>query len=560
MKAEVAAKLAKELGIEEERLLTLLEVPPDGSLGDFALPCFPFAKERKKAPAQIAEELSAKVRPDRLVAAAKATGPYLNLFLSPGIWPERVLPAIKEGRLLGERAEPKRPQRRILIEYPSPNTNKPLHLGHVRNIVLATTLASFYAQDGAEVIHVNLNNDRGIHICKSMLAYQKWGGGEPDKKSDHFVGDYYVRFERELQKDESLMEEAREMLRRWEAGDAETRALWAKMNAWALDGFKETYARYGVTFDKEYKESDIYQEGKEIILRNIGRFTKDETGAVIADLTAYGLPNKVVLRSDGTSIYITQDIALTLRKIKEFNPDMQIWVVANEQILHFDQLFAILDLLGTPKERFFHLSYGMVELPEGKMKSREGRVVDADDLLDEMEALAAGQVRERHPDWPEEQVEKTARLLALGAIRFFIIKYDPLKNFVFDPVQSLNFEGDTGPYLQYTHARLCSILRKAGARPEADPGLLTEPEAVRLCKELERIAGAFRDGVEQQKTHLLAQQLLAVARAANTYYHAHPILKAEEAPRAARLQMIDMTRQALAEGLALIGIEAPDEM
>jgi arginyl-tRNA synthetase len=535
----------------------LLEVPPDAKLGDFALPCFSFAKEHKKAPGAIAHELAAKLEAPFLEKVV-ATGPYVNFFIQPQARAVGIIEAVDNGTIWGKHKAGKT----VLVEYPSPNTNKPLHLGHVRNMVLGSTVATVLKADGNNVVQVNLNNDRGVHICKSMLAYERWGNGaEPDKKSDHFVGDFYVLFEKQKQQDATLDAQAQEMLVKWEHGDPHVRALWEKMNAWAINGFHETYARYAVAFDKEYFESAIYEEGKRIVLDNEDKFVRDEeTGALVAPLKHFNLPDKVLLRKDGTSIYITQDIALTMQKIQDFDPDLQVWVVANEQNMHFQQLFAIMELLGVHKRSsFHHLSYGMVSLPEGRMKSREGRVVDADDILDELETGAAEEIRKRHTEWTEERVQETSRVLALGALRFFMIKFDAAKDFTFNPQSSLSFEGDTGPYVQYTHARIASVLRKAEWPSSADAALLVAPEEQELLRQMSFLSSAFREAVHF-KPHTLANQVLEVARAANSFYHACPVLQAEPALRDARLYLLGTTQKVIAEGLALLGISAPQEM
>ena len=546
----VAKKIAEQTTLEEEQVLELIEIPPDESLGDYAFPCFVLAKELKKAPLIIAQELAEKIT-DELFVKVEAKGPYINFFIKPGAW-TRQLSSFTQ-RLWSPFLDEK-----VLLEYPSPNTNKPLHLGHVRNMVLGSTVYKVLSRAGAQVVQVNLNNDRGVHICKSMLAYKLWGSNqEPDKKSDHFVGDWYVRFAKEAEQDPSLNEQAQEMLQRWEEGDEEVLTLWKKMNSWAYTGWQETFKEFSVSFDKEYYESDIYSEGKKLVLDNKSLFEVDD-GAVVADLDDYKLPKKVLLRRDGTSIYITQDLALTLKKEEEFSPDKQVWIVGNEQELHFRQLFAILDLLGYPKKNYFHLSYGMIELPSGKMKSREGSVVDADDLLSEVKVLAEKNIRERQ-EWPEKKVQAVAHSVALAAIRFFIIKYDPVKGFVFHPEKSLSFEGDTGPYLQYTHARISRILEKAGYQHQETTIELGVEEVV-VCKAVSGLRQAFVEAASNYKPHLIAQQLLVLGRAINSYYHSTPVLQAEQDVQDMRLMFLYEVRAVLAQGLSLLGIDAPKEM
>lgn len=555
---EQAIRILESANVTDAR--SALEVPPDSRLGDYAFPCFHLAKERKKAPPVIAQEIASTINAgakgeffERIVA----TGPYVNFFITPSIRAKAVLEAISEGTFwkIGQGSQ------RILVEFPSPNTNKPIHLGHVRNIVIGTTISRILALDGNTIIKINLTNDRGVHICKSMLAYQRWGNNqEPDKKSDHFVGDFYVLYAKKKEEDPKLEEEVQEMLVQWENNDPTTRELWKKMNEWALSGHQKTYERFGITFDKEYYESEIYKEGKDIVLQHKDLLLEEE-GALIAPLEQYGLPNKVLLRKDGTTIYMTQDIALTMKKIEEFHPDLQIWVVGNEQNLHFQQLFATLELFGVKNRKsFFHFSYGMVELPEGKMKSREGTVIDADDILDEMEHLAREEIGKRHPEWDQERIREKANIVAMGAIRFFMIKFDPLKDFVFDPKSSLSFEGDSGPYLQYTHARICSVLAKATMPNEMDAEQLTAPEEQELLRQIALAPAMLRKAIAEYKLHSIAVQLLEIGRAFNAFYHACPVLTAPDEIKSARLCLLDATRRVLEEGLDFLGITAPTEM
>lgn len=527
-----------------------LEVPPDPKLGDYALPCFSLASEQGRDPATIASELASRIEPTEAFIEIEAAGPYVNFFIDPIYRAEHV---IKNGSEI-----PAEGDDRILIEYPSPNTNKPLHLGHVRNMVIGSSVSTILDALGHDVIDANLYNDRGVHICKSMLAYQRWGDdAEPDKKPDHFVGDYYVLYATKREDDPSLDDDVQAMLQAWEDDDEEVRALWRKMNDWAYEGFHETFEKYKVSFDTEYYESEIYQDGKRVVLDHKELWENDD-GALVA--TFDDLPDKVVLRSDGTSIYSTQDIGLTMQKIADHDPDRQIWVVANEQNLYFKQLFAILDKLGVDTNRFHHLSYGMVSLPDGSMKSREGNVVDADDLLAGMEDLAATEIRQRRDDWSQERIDEVKRDVALAAIRFFILKYDPRKNFTFNPEESLSFEGDTGPYLQYTHARICSILDKAPEHGSVSYEVLSEEEEQGLLRELSKFSTAVDEAGLHYKPSTLATQLLEIAHAFNTFYHACPVLQADDRIRDARLALVDATRQTLANGLELLCITPLEEM
>jgi len=417
--AEVLNKNISDLSIEELELS--IEIPPPEFDFTYAFPCFRLSKIFKKAPNQIAQELQDKIKLPEFIESCIATGPYLNFTIKPKNILEGIIELQEDYGRIREISE-KTTQLRIVIEYPSPNTNKSLHFGHVRNMILGKSLSNLLQYKKHKVFQVNLNNNRGIHICQSMLAYKKWGNDKkPDKKSDHFVADFYVLFNEKSKKDKSLNQEAQEYLRLWEAGDPDTIELWQKMNDWAIGGFKLTYEKFGIKFDKEYYESDLYLEGKEKILEGLkkGLFEKTEDGAIIAKLKQkYGLEDKVLIRSDGTAIYITQDIQLAYKKKEDFDYDRSIYVVGDPQIQHFKWLFAILDMLGF-KEDNYHLSYGMISLPSGKMKSREGTVVDADDVIEEVENLASLEVSKRYPNLNEEEKNNRAKIIGLAAIIFF---------------------------------------------------------------------------------------------------------------------------------------------
>ena len=538
-----------------------LEVPPDNSLGDYAFPCFSLAKMFKKSPQQIAQELAKKLKADFL-EKVEAKGPYVNFFLSKPLLVKSVLMTVlKKQRQYGKGKNKKK----IVIEYPSPNTNKPLHLGHIRNILLGSTLTRLFQFQGNKVYQVNLNNDRGIHICKSMLAYQKWGvDKKPDKKPDHFVGDWYVKYSQELQQHPELEQEAQEMLRRWEVGDKIVRALWKKMNRWALQGFHETYALFNLKFDKEYFESGIYEHGKQLVLDHVkkGIFEKDQTGAVIARLEKEGLDNKVLLRSDGTSVYMTQDLYLAQLKYENFKMDQSIYVVGNEQNYHFKVLFILLKKLKVPfADQCYHLSYGMVFLPEGKMKSREGNVVDADDLVGEMIELARAAVKKRWPDLKKQEIEKRAKAIGMAALRFHILKYDPASDITFNPAESISFEGETGPYLQYCIARINSIFRKHGKDVrKADLQQLVMDQEYQLAKLQQQFPAVVAQATEQYKIHLLTRYLLDLSKAFSSYYEHYPILQAEPNIRDARLLLCKAVREVLSIGLSLLDIAVLEEM
>lgn len=561
--------LKKELKTKD----AVLEVPPDNKFGDFAFACFAFAKEKKKSPADIAKELAEKIKPDDYIKEIKAAGPYLNFFIDKSRLAEEITKEIFKKKEKYGYSDIGRKEV-VIIEYPAPNTNKPLHLGHMRNMALGVSMANILESQGCNVKRVNLNNDRGIHVCKSMLAYQKWGEGKtPEsegRKPDHFVGDYYVMFCQKAKECPELEEEAQEMLRKWEAGDKEVRALWKKMNTWAFAGFKDTYRHFGLAkFDKEYFESDTYHLGKEIVMQGVeeGLFRKRDDGAVVVDLKKQGLGEKVLIRADGTSVYVTQDLYLAQLKYGDFKFDKSIYVVATEQNFHFQVLFTLLKKLKYPwAGGCYHFAYGMVLLPEGKMKSREGTVVDADDLMLEMEDLARAEIVKRQNDLEEQAVHDRGKMVGLGAIKFYLLKVDAVKDITFHPEESLSFEGDTGPYLQYTHARACSILRKAkeqGLVPgvNVDFSLLDNPSELALVQVLSEFPSKAADACVSMRPHLIAQYLLSLGRVFNEFYHACHCLKEENKELAkARLLLIECSRQVLKNGLALLDIIAPEEM
>ncbi len=571
-KLHIIEKIVDEAGtdgIDE----SLIEIPPDPAMGDYAFPCFVLSKRLKKAPPQIAEYLVGKIKPDSLIESVKNIGPYLNFYVNKAKLSEETLVKIqKEEEAYGrnERGAGKT----VLIEYPGPNTNKPLHLGHVRNMALGQSMSKILSSQGFDVKRVNINNDRGVHICKSMLAYQKWGEGKTpaseDRKSDHFVGDYYVMFSQKAKEDESLEEEAKKMLAKWESGDKEIRSLWKIMNKWAFDGFKETYKHFGMQeFDKEYYESETYSGGKETVTEGLrkGIFNKKDDGAVFVNLEKEGLGEKILLRADGTSVYVTQDLYTAQLRHSDFGFNKMLYVVATEQNYHFKVLFTLLKKLGYAwAEGCHHFAYGMVNLPDGKMKSREGTVVDADDLMLEMEELAKDEILKRHDKLDVQEVHDRARMIGIGAIKFYLVKTDAIKDITFNKQESLSFDGDTGPYLQYTHARACSILRKA-----ADSGMMvstevdfkslnhdTEKDVVGLLAEY---PGKVIEAGDNYRPHIIAQYLLSLGRAFNEFYHACPCINEEdEDKRAARLLLIDCVRQVLDNGLELLDMKAPEEM
>ncbi len=577
-KSEVVKLLAKAAGLSEPEVSEILEVPPNPELGDFALPCFTLAAKLRKAPQAIAAEIKNKIKlPKNSIAKeVKVAGAYLNLFLNEEVLAKQIIegrpklkPKPSEARLgAANRSSLAKQNKTIVIEFISPNTNKPLHLGHLRNASLGDSVSRIFGARGYKVIRACLNSDRGVHICKSMLAYQKWGGSktpESEKiKSDHFVGDYYVRFAKSAAENPKLEEEAQQMLQRWEAGDKKTWALWKKMDAWAKAGFRETYKTLGIKFDKFYNESENYGKGKDIVLQNFkkGIFVKDDKGNIVADLAKYNLPNKVVLRADGTAVYVTQDLFLAERKWKEYKPAKSIYVVASEQNLHFQQLFAILDILKSKIGEIYHLSYGMVYLPEGRMKSREGTVVDTDDLIEEVKAAVKLEIEARHDhEFSDKKMDRLALQIALGAIKYFLLKFDAKSDITFDPKKSVSLEGDTGPYLQYALVRAKKILEKAGKVGKADYGLLKAKQESALVKKLAGFSAVVEKSAKEYSPHYLAIYCRELADLFNSFYEACPVIAAEsEGLRNVRLKLVQAFAQVLRNALYLLGIEEVEVM
>jgi arginyl-tRNA synthetase len=556
--------------------------------GDFTLVTFPYTKETKKSPEQLGQELGEfLLKNNDQVSAFNVVKGFLNISLSNKFWLS-YFRSVKDLATIGYKKE-KSSGRTIMLEYSSPNTNKPLHLGHVRNNLLGYSVSQVLKANGHEVIKANLVNDRGIHICKSMLAWQKFGNGETPAssglKGDFFVGKYYVAFDKaykkeieeliaqgktkeEAEKNAAVIIEAQDMLRKWEAGDAEVVNLWKTMNAWVYEGFAVTYKTLGVDFDKMYYESNTYLLGKEIIKEGLEKnvFYKKENGSVAIDLSAEGLDEKIVLRSDGTSVYITQDLGTAIERFKEFPQLSQlIYTVGNEQDYHFKVLFKILEKLGYAwAKECYHLSYGMVELPEGKMKSREGTVVDADELLAEMFDTATATTKElgKVDDFNEEEFKELNRSIGLGALKYFILKVDPKKKMLFNPKESIDFNGHTGPFIQYTHARIKSVLRKAAFDFEKDE---VNIEMSAIEKELVKFIYDFDAVVEEAGSvfnpALVANYIYEVTKLYNRFYHDCPILKEEDNNiKIFRLQLSKLCAQAIANAMNLLGIVVPEKM
>lgn len=563
--------------------------PPEFT-GDLTLNGFVLARQLRRNPAQIAQAIGDFLAGHADVLSAQVVKAFVNVTLKPAALMRDTVS--QTARVLDAVLLPESQRRRIVIEFSAPNTNKPQHLGHVRNNSLGMATAGLLRRVGHAVTRVNLINDRGIHICKSMLAYQRQGRGATPQaggvKGDHFVGDYYVAFDSEFRRqmaeacqtrpeltgrsaDELFLEteigsSAQNMLVAWERGDAEVRALWATMNGWVLDGFAETYRRMGVEFEHTYLESQTYTLGRDIIHEGLakGVFRRRDDGAMVIDFADKSLGSKVVLRSDGTSVYVTQDIGTTLLKQHDFNPDQQIWVVGDEQIHHFRILFAILRALGYPwADRLVHMAYGMVNLPTGRMKSREGTVVDADDLFDEMESLARAATLERAGADVPENLDERARVIGMAAIKFMLLKVSPRTTIMFDPQASITFEGDTGPYVLYAYARISSMLRKAGALASdpVDWGVLGATEERSLALRCALYPETVQKAAAELDTSVLACYLLDLAKDFSRFWRSCPVLAAPTAAeRQARLALSVLVRDILRDGLSTLGIGTLESM
>ena len=567
--------------------------------GHLTLVVFPFLRMSKKGPEQTAQEIGEYLQANEpSVAAFNVIKGFLNLTIASSAWIE-LLNGIHADKQYGIMAATDNSPL-VMIEYSSPNTNKPLHLGHVRNNLLGNALANIVAANGNKVVKTNIVNDRGIHICKSMLAWQKYGNGEtPEssgKKGDHLIGDYYVSFDKhykaevkelmakfqsegmneeeakaKAEAESPLMKEAREMLVKWEANDPEVRALWKKMNDWVYAGFDETYRMMGVTFDKIYYESNTYLEGKEKVMEGLekGFFYRKEDGSVWADLTGEGLDHKLLLRADGTSVYMTQDIGTAKLRFADYPIDKMIYVVGNEQNYHFQVLSILLDKLGFEWGKgLVHFSYGMVELPEGKMKSREGTVVDADDLMAEMIDTAKETSNElgKLDGLTKEEADNIARIVGLGALKYFILKVDARKNMTFNPKESIDFNGNTGPFIQYTYARIQSVLRKAKEAGIEIPAQL--PAGIELSEKEEGLiqmvadfAAIVKQAGEDYSPSIIANYTYDLVKEYNQFYHDFSILREEnEAVKVFRLALSENVAKVVRLGMGLLGIEVPDRM
>ena len=587
--AEGTAQAVKELyGVDFPAEKIVPQTTRKEFEGNLTIVVFPFLKASHKAPDVTAQEIG-----EHMLAHCEAVEKFnvikgfLNITIKPSFW-TGVLKHVAETPDYGFTAASDDSQL-VMIEYSSPNTNKPLHLGHVRNNLLGYSLSKIMEANGYKVVKTNIVNDRGIHICKSMLAWLKWGNGatpeSTGKKGDHLIGDFYVLFDKhykaeikelvekgmspeEAEKQAPLIQEAHDMLRRWEAGDPEVRALWEKMNSWVYAGFDETYRRMGVSFDKIYYESDTYLVGRDTVLEGLekGIFYRKEDNSVWADLTADGLDNKLLLRSDGTSVYMTQDIGTAQLRYKDYPIDRMIYVVGNEQNYHFQVLSLLLDKLGFKWGKdLVHFSYGMVELPNGKMKSREGTVVDADELMDEMIATATDMANEpgRLQGVPEDEREDVLRMIGLGALKYFILKVDPRKTMLFDPSESIDFNGNTGPFIQYTYARIQSVLRKCCEDYKSVDISAVAPneKETSLIQRLADFTSVVADAGRNYSPALIANYVYDLAKEYNQFYHDCSILKEQDnAVRCFRQLLSETVADVIKRGMSLLGIEMPNRM
>ena len=589
--AKATAQAVKSLyGIDVDADKIQIQKTKKEFQGDVTVVTFAFSKAAHKSPDAIGQEIGEYLKNNaKEVSDFNVIKGFLNISVAKTQWIDTLNKINKDDNFGIKSVEDNAPL--VMIEYSSPNTNKPLHLGHVRNNLLGYSLSKIMTANGNKVVKTNIVNDRGIHICKSMLAWQKWGKNiTPEaagKKGDHLVGDFYVLFdkkykeqvnelmakgesEEEAKKNAPLIKEAQEMLRKWEAGDKEVRELWSMMNQWVYQGFDESYKRLGVAFDKIYYESDTYLVGKQKVEEGLakGEFYKREDGSVWANLEKDGLDEQLLLRSDGTSVYMTQDIGTATLRFKEFPIDQMIYVVGNEQNYHFQVLSILLDRLGFKwGKSLVHFSYGMVELPNGKMKSREGTVVDADDLMDDMVATAKEMGKDRETEGATEaELNEIARIVGLGALKYFILKVDPKKNMLFNPQESIDFNGNTGPFIQYTHARIKSVLRKAAAEgivlPEQlDNSIETNEKETQLIQLLASYPNVVAQAGQEFSPSIIANYAYELSKEFNQFYHDYSFLK-EENPviRQMRLVLAANVAKTIKSAMSLLGIEVPERM
>lgn len=585
--------LSAKHSVPKDSISIQLEICPPNMDGELTVNCFKLVPILKGNPeiisASILDFLSSHIE----VASANRVKAFVNFSLKADAL---FRDTVSDTKKLFESAKvTEKSKRRVLVEYSAPNTNKPLHLGHLRNNTLGMSLASLLKRVGHDVFAVNLINDRGIHICKSMLAYKRYGNGitpeSSGKKGDHLVGEFYIKFDQELKKelaslresspdcaektDEDLFaltpigQEAQEILRKWENSDPEVINLWKTMNSWVIDGFEVTYRRMGIKFDRVYLESDTYKLGKDVVLKGEkdGIFKRRPDGAIIADLKPFGLTEKVLLRSDNTSVYITQDIGTTLKKDADFHPDQQIWVVGDEQIHHFKTLFAIMKVLGhTWSDRLYHLAYGMINLPSGKMKSREGTVVDADNLFDDMRVLAKNATLERLNGEIPQDIDSRSEIIAIGALKFMLLKFNPKTTILFDPQASIKFEGDTGPYVQYVCARINSILKKYAkengiSSDNINWSLLDTKWEKGLAVMASFYPEALLSAAEKLDCSVLVNYLLDLSKSYNSFYRECSVLNAENSElKKARVGLSSAIKDIISDGLRTLTIDIPEVM
>lgn len=550
--------------LKKEEIENLIEIPPQQEMGDYAFPCFSLAKIRKKSPNLIAEGISKKVKKGlpKEISNIEVKSAYVNFFVNKKSLAKNVL----KDAVKADYGKPKSKKRasRIGLEYPSPNTNKPLHVGHLRNIAFGETISKIISFCGDKVIHLNLYNDRGILIAKSMIGYEKYGNGKtPEEEGlsgDAFVGKYYVLFSKESKNNPELDKLAQEKLKKWEEGDKETIALWKKMNSWAYSGMEKTFKKFGLSkIDKNYYESEIYLKGKEIIKEGLRKkiFELREDGAVIINLEKEKLGEKVLLRPDGTSIYMTTDLYLAKQKVDEFKLDSSYYVVGSDQKYHFEVLFTILNKLGIRKN-WKHLSYGMVVLPDGKMKSREGNAVSAEDLIEETKNIAEKGILDRNPKISRKELDKRSLQIALAAIKYWLLKVDSSKDMIFNPREALEFEGNTGPYLLYSYARASSIIRKVkNKKTEIGIEELSSQETA-LLTTLQNFPEIVQKAYNELSPNLIANYAYGLAQCFNEFYHAHQVIGSKE--EGFRLKLIEAFRNVLKKSLNLLGIDEIEEM
>ncbi|OGY51033.1 MAG: arginine--tRNA ligase [Candidatus Buchananbacteria bacterium RIFCSPHIGHO2_02_FULL_56_16] len=570
VKDSIVSLVQAALGTPFDPSLISVEYPPDAKLGDYSVACFSLAKSLHRQPAELAAKLTKSLKPAGLIAKASAAGPYLNFSVDLPAFSQLVVTEIAKRKRAYGTAKIGR-GKRVMVEYFSPNTNKPLTVGHLRNICLGASLARLLKFLGYKVIESTLYNDRGIAIAKTIVGYQKWGDRQTPKsaglKPDHFVGNFYTRFSQEAAAQPKLDKEAQRALQAWEKGDKTITAVWQKLMRWVLEGFRQTLKKLGVgPFDQEYYESEFYRHGKEVVEAGLrqGVFVRNPDGVVVAPLAQDGLPDKIVLRPDDTSLYVTQDLYLATLKEKS-QPDQSIYVVGNEQDLYFKQLFKILERLGQGDAgRYYHLSYAMVRLPSGKIKSRQGLVkgTGADELVAQLEEMASQEVMKRNPALSATEAAKRAEDIAIGALKFYLVAVDPKKTMIFDPEQSLQFNGRTGPYLQYVHARIASLFTKANVKPSlrVDWLVVSHPLERELLRLLARFPSAVQSAATGHNPSLLANYLFELAKTFSLFYEALPVLKAPDKVKRARLLLLRSVQTVLASGLQLLGITAVEQM